>query len=55
MISSINDPHYWGSKYIGARRVENFASAPTTTVTAVVAKLKENHTSNPTRADIAST
>ena len=55
MISSINDPHYWGSKYIGARRVENFASAPTTTVAEVVAKLKENHTSNPTRADIAST
>lgn len=24
MISSINDPYYWGSRYIGAKRVKNF-------------------------------
>lgn len=26
MVSSINDPYYWGSKYIGAKRVKNFSS-----------------------------
>ena len=42
MISSINDPHYWGSRYIGARRVENLASAPPAKVVdAVVAKQKQ--------------
>lgn len=27
MISSINDPYYWGSRYVGAKRVKDF-SAP---------------------------
>ena len=32
MISSINDPHYWGSRYIGARRVTGqVAAAPAET------------------------
>ena len=32
MISSINDPHYWGSRYIGARRVTGqVAAAPAKT------------------------
>ena len=34
MISSINDPHYWGSRYIGARRVNGqvaTAAAPAET------------------------
>lgn len=26
MVSSINDPYYWGSKYIGAKRVKNFSA-----------------------------
>ncbi|MBX0316847.1 C40 family peptidase [Planococcus glaciei] len=26
MISSINDPYYWGSKYVGAKRVFNFTN-----------------------------
>lgn len=28
MISSINDPAYWGSRYIGARRVKDFTPDP---------------------------
>lgn len=27
MVSSINDPYYWGSKYIGAKRVKNFSAS----------------------------
>ena len=30
MISSINDPYYWGSRYIGARRVVGQPAAPAT-------------------------
>jgi hypothetical protein len=26
MISSVNDPYYWGSRYVGAKRVHNFTS-----------------------------
>lgn len=29
MVSSINDPAYWGSRYIGARRVNNFQAETT--------------------------
>ncbi|WP_033543279.1 C40 family peptidase [Planococcus sp. CAU13] len=50
MVSSINDPYYWGSKYIGAKRVKNF-SAPT--VTATSAKLDTN--SYVTRLEAAET
>lgn len=28
MISSIYDPHYWGSRYIGAKRVKDFSPKP---------------------------
>lgn len=27
MVSSINDPYYWGSKYVGARRVASVSTA----------------------------
>lgn len=27
-ITALNDPYYWGSRYIGARRVKNFDAAP---------------------------
>ena len=51
MISSINDPHYWGSRYIGARRVTEFSA------TTSIAKVKNAATSAtpslPTRSDIA--
>jgi hypothetical protein len=51
MISSINDPHYWGSRYIGARRVTEFSA------TTSIAKVKNAATSVtpslPTRSDIA--
>jgi len=60
MISSINDPYYWGSRYIGARRVQNFATAapapaPTKpkTEVAVVTPAKVQSPANPTRAEIA--
>ena len=26
MVSAVNDPHYWGSRYVGAKRVANTAS-----------------------------
>ncbi|WP_438315871.1 NlpC/P60 family protein [Sporosarcina sp. FA9] len=58
MISSIYDPHYWGSRYVGARRVQNFAEAPikiNTDVAAVVTPAKIQAPANPTRADIALT
>lgn len=28
MISALDDPYYWGSRYIGARRVNDFTSTP---------------------------
>lgn len=43
MISSINDPYYWGSRYIGARRVKEFTPP-------VVQPSKALH---PTRTDVA--
>ncbi|TFE03988.1 C40 family peptidase [Jeotgalibacillus salarius] len=33
-IDSINDPYYWGSKYVGAKRVGSFGSTPTQTAQA---------------------
>lgn len=54
MISSINDPHYWGSRYIGARRVANFTPA-SSDVAAVVETPKAIVIPNPTRAEIADT
>ncbi|WP_404404980.1 NlpC/P60 family protein [Jeotgalibacillus malaysiensis] len=30
-IDSINDPYYWGSRYVGAKRVGSFGSTPTQT------------------------
>ncbi|HEY9582253.1 MAG TPA: C40 family peptidase, partial [Savagea sp.] len=27
-ITALNDPYYWGKRYIGARRVKNFDAAP---------------------------
>ncbi|MFD1031869.1 C40 family peptidase [Metaplanococcus flavidus] len=34
MVSSINDPYYWGSKYIGAKRVKDFSASQVTTTAA---------------------
>ncbi|CAM3264734.1 C40 family peptidase [Filibacter tadaridae] len=48
MISSINDPYYWGSRYIGARRVANFTSSAVTQVSKQKAEVKYA-----TRAEIA--
>lgn len=44
MISSINDPYYWGKRYIGARRIKDFSTpvAPKPPVEVL-----------PTRADVA--
>ncbi|MFD1926808.1 NlpC/P60 family protein [Sporosarcina siberiensis] len=61
MISSIYDPYYWGSKYVGARRVQNFTTpvpTPTKTDVATVTKPKAEvvvQPAKPTRADIALT
>lgn len=49
MISSINDPYYWGSRYIGAKRVKDFSTPPPKPV----AKPKPKPIPYPTRADIA--
>lgn len=59
MISSINDPYYWGSRYIGARRVKDFTPTPPPVVAkptppAPVAP-KPAPVPYPTRADIADT
>ena len=41
MISSINDPHYWGSRYIGARRLTGqVAAIPAETEKAAEAKVE---------------
>lgn len=49
MISSINDPYYWGSRYLGARRVTDFTEASTVAAEIATPSLY------PTRADIAET
>ncbi len=48
MISSINDPAYWGSKYIGAKRVKNF-----TNETSVASVPKANEVKYASRGEIA--
>lgn len=50
MISSIYDPYYWGSKYIGARRVADFSSA---TQVATTTKPQVSAPAYVTRAEIA--
>lgn len=45
-IDSINDPYYWGPRYIGAKRVANFGSADTVTTAAASVEYS-------TRAEIA--
>jgi len=61
MISSLSDPYYWGSRYIGARRLANFNEAPKVSVTetkkpVAVATPKPAPVINyPTRAEIAET
>lgn len=54
MISSINDPYYWGSRYVGAKRVKDF-STPKIAATKPVAKPKQVVHPHPTRLDIAVT
>lgn len=50
MISSINDPYYWGSRYIGARRVKDFSTPPP-----APAPVKPDPAIHPTRVEIAVT
>lgn len=45
MISSINDPYYWGSRYLGARRVKDFSTPPPV--------VKPDPNLYPTRVEIA--
>lgn len=47
MISSIHDPYYWGSRYVGARRVKDFDA------TTVIASVEKKAVSYATRADVA--
>lgn len=49
MISSINDPYYWGSRYVGAKRVKDFSTPPPKPVE----KPKPKPIPHPTRAEIA--
>lgn len=49
MISSINDPYYWGSRYLGAKRVKDFTTQPA----APAPEVKPNKELYPTRVDIA--
>lgn len=49
MVSSINDPYYWGSRYVGAKRVKDFS----TPAPKPVAKPKVDR--YPSRADVAAT
>lgn len=49
MISSINDPYYWGSRYLGARRVKDFSTPPP----APPAPAKPDPALYPTRVEIA--
>lgn len=46
-ISSLNDPYYWGNKYIGARRVANFSTQ------AASSTVSKPSVSLPTRGDVA--
>lgn len=50
MISSIYDPYYWGSKYVGAKRVADFSSA---TQVATTTKPQVSAPAYVTRAEIA--
>ena len=52
MISSINDPAYWGSRYIGAKRVKDLSSAP---MVAADDTPKTKKIDYATRAEIAET
>lgn len=54
MVSSINDPYYWGSRYVGAKRVKDF-SAPKPAAPKPVAKPKPVVYPHPTRIEIAVT
>lgn len=51
MVSSINDPYYWGSRYLGAKRVKDFSTPPPKPVT--VEKSTPKSIPYPTRADVA--
>lgn len=51
MISSIHDPYYWGSRYVGARRVTDFD--PSTVVAADDSFINETTILYATRTDIA--
>lgn len=53
MVSSINDPYYWGSRYVGAKRVKDF-STPPKVVPKPATPPKEVY-SYPTRVEIAVT
>lgn len=57
MVSSIYDPYYWGSRYIGAKRVKNFTTATPKPAEKPVEKpaeeVKPKEDPLPTRADIA--
>lgn len=52
-IASINDPAYWGSRYIGARRVATFTTAPQVSATKPAVKQVPKPIPYPTRAEIA--
>lgn len=52
MISSINDPAYWGSRYIGAKRVEDF---PSEKMVAAADATSTDKIDYATRAEIAQT
>lgn len=52
-IASINDPAYWGSRYIGARRVATFTTAPEVAATTPAVKPAPKTVPYPTRAEIA--
>ena len=54
-IASINDPAYWGSRYVGARRVAALNSAPQVSATEVKPKAEVIAIPYPTRAEVAET
>lgn len=54
MISSINDPYYWGKRYLGARRVKDFSTQPTAPAP-TPAPPTFDKSLYPTRVDIAVT
>jgi len=51
-IASINDPYYWGSRYIGARRVAGLNPPPKVSATPKEEEVKIPY---PTRAEVAET